>query len=42
MLYFNDEVLPESNHRLKNLIVDIGKKSPTLELREQVVNHIRM
>jgi lipopolysaccharide export system permease protein len=42
MLYFNDEVLPESNHRLKNLIVDIGKKSPTLELREQVINPIRM
>ena len=41
MLYFNDQVLPESNHRLKNLLVDIGRKSPTLELREQVVNEIR-
>lgn len=41
MLYFNDSVLPEANHRLKNLLVDIGRKSPTFELREQVVNEIR-
>jgi len=41
MLFFNDRILPESNHRLKNLLVDIGRKSPTLELREQVVNEIR-
>jgi lipopolysaccharide export system permease protein len=41
MLYFNDSVLPEANHRLKNLLVDIGRKSPTLELREQVVNELR-
>lgn len=41
MLYFNDTVLPEANHRLKNLLMDIGRKSPTFELREQVVNEIR-
>ena len=41
MLYFNDRVLPESNHKLKNLLLDIGRKSPTLELRERVVNEIR-
>ncbi len=41
MLYFNDRVLPESNHALKNLLLDIGRKSPTLELREQIVNEIR-
>jgi lipopolysaccharide export system permease protein len=35
MLFFNDTVLPESNHALKNLLLDIGRKSPTLELREQ-------
>ena len=40
MLYFNDRVLPESNHALKNLLLDIGRKSPTLDLREQVVNEI--
>lgn len=41
MLYFNDRVLPETNHRLKNLLVDIAQKSPTFELREQVMNEIR-
>jgi lipopolysaccharide export system permease protein len=41
MLYFNDSVLPEANHRLKNLLMDIGRKSPTFELREQVVNEIQ-
>jgi lipopolysaccharide export system permease protein len=41
MLYFNDSVLPESNHALKNLILDIGRKTPTLELRPQVVNELR-
>lgn len=41
MFYFNDTVLPESNHALKNLILDISRKSPTLDLREQVVNEIR-
>lgn len=40
MLFFNDRVLPESNHRLKNLMVDISRKSPTFQLREQVVNEI--
>jgi lipopolysaccharide export system permease protein len=41
MLYFNDAVLPEANHRLRNLMVDIGRKSPTFQLREQVVNEIQ-
>jgi len=41
MFYFNDTVLPESNHALKVLILDIGRKSPTLEFREQVVNEVR-
>lgn len=41
MFYFNDTVLPESNHALKNLLLDIGRKSPTLDLREQVVNELR-
>ncbi|MGB1657858.1 MAG: LptF/LptG family permease, partial [Longimicrobiales bacterium] len=41
MLFFNDSILPESNHALKNLLLDIGRKSPTLELREQVVNELR-
>lgn len=41
MVWFNDRVLPESNHRLANLLVDIGRKSPTLELREQSINEIQ-
>jgi lipopolysaccharide export system permease protein len=40
MYVFNDRVLPETNHRLKNLMVDIGRKTPTFELREQVINEI--
>jgi lipopolysaccharide export system permease protein len=40
MYYFNDQVLPKSNHRLANLMVDVGRKSPTFELREQVANEI--
>lgn len=40
MFVFNDQVLPEANHRLKTLLVDIGRKTPTFELREQVVNEI--
>ncbi len=40
MFVFNDRVLPEANHQLKNLLVDLGRKSPTFELREQVVNEI--
>ena len=40
MLYFNDQILPETNHQLKLLMVDIGRKSPTLDLKEQVINEI--
>lgn len=41
MLFFNDRVLPEANHRLKNLLLDINRKSPTFVLREQVVNRVQ-
>lgn len=37
---FNDRVLPEANHRLKNLSISIGQKSPTFQLKERVVNKI--
>jgi lipopolysaccharide export system permease protein len=40
MLFFNNTLLPEANHSLKNLLVDIGRKSPTFQLRENVVNEI--
>ncbi len=38
---FNDRVLPETNHRLKNLQGSIHRKSPTFQLRERAVNVIR-
>jgi lipopolysaccharide export system permease protein len=41
MLYFNAEVLPESNHRWRQLMVDIGRKSPLLTLHEQTLNALR-
>jgi lipopolysaccharide export system permease protein len=41
MLWFNDRVLPDANHRLKNLVADVLAKTPTLQLTEQVVNPIR-
>ena len=37
---FNDRILPEANHELKNLRSSIAQKSPTFQLREQVVNLI--
>jgi lipopolysaccharide export system permease protein len=40
MIAFNDRVLPEANHRLNSLMADISSKSPTFELREQIVNEI--
>lgn len=40
MLYFNDRVLPEANHRLAGLLLDLSQKSPTFQLREQVINEI--
>lgn len=40
MLWFNNTVLPESNHRLQVLFTSIGQKMPTFELREQTVNEV--
>ncbi|MDX2194144.1 MAG: LptF/LptG family permease [Gemmatimonadales bacterium] len=37
---FVDLVLPRTNARLKNLWIDILRKKPTFELREQVINPI--
>lgn len=41
MIWFNDRVLPESNHRWSQLWGDIARKTPTLVLQEQSVNQIR-
>ncbi|RMH12595.1 MAG: YjgP/YjgQ family permease [Gemmatimonadetes bacterium] len=40
MFLFNDRVLPEANHRLRNLIADVSLKSPTFNLEERVINTI--
>ncbi len=34
LVYYNNHILPESNHRLLNLLIDINRKQPTVELRE--------
>ncbi len=41
MMWFNDYLLPETNHQLKILLMDIQRKSPTLSLKEQTINPIR-
>ncbi len=33
MAYFNDQILPEANHRLKNLLLDIQQKKPASTLK---------
>lgn len=38
--WFTDQVLPDSNARLRNLLINIQRKKPTLEMREQVINEI--
>ena len=37
---FNDQVLPRSNHKLRVLLVDVMRKKPTFELKEQMVNTV--
>jgi lipopolysaccharide export system permease protein len=39
-LFWNDQVLPRSNHRLRTLLVDIQRKKPTFQLKEQVINEV--
>ena len=40
MIWFNDRVLPASNHRLRQLQTDIARKKPTFGLREQIINQV--
>lgn len=40
MFLFNDRVLPETNHALRKLLVDVNRKSPTFQLREHVLNEV--
>ncbi len=39
-LLWNDQVLPRSNHELRTLLVDIQRKKPTFQLKEQVINEV--
>jgi len=39
-LLWNDQLLPWSNHRLRTLLVDIQRKKPTFQMKEQVINEI--
>ena len=41
MVWFNDYLLPETNHALKLRLLDIQRKAPTLQLKEQTINPIR-
>ncbi len=41
MVWFNDQVLPAANYRLRNLQQDILRTTPTLALRDQVINQLR-
>jgi lipopolysaccharide export system permease protein len=41
MVWFNDRVLPETNHRLKTLLIDVARKSPVFNLKEQVINNVQ-
>lgn len=36
MIWFNDRVLPESNHKLKNLVIDIAQRKPIFRLKALV------
>ncbi|HUG42590.1 MAG TPA: LptF/LptG family permease [Longimicrobiales bacterium] len=40
MVWWNDSFLPDTNHALKLLLVDIQRKSPTLQLKAQTINPI--
>jgi lipopolysaccharide export system permease protein len=36
LIYYQNDILPESNHRLMSLMLDIGKMKPTLEIKENI------
>ena len=40
LVWFNDNILPESNHRLQLLRQSISRKSPTFALSERTVNEV--
>ncbi len=36
LVYYQNAILPESNHKLTGLMLDIGKMKPTLEFKENI------
>lgn len=36
LVLFNNYILPESNHRMKNLMIDISQKKPAVKIREGI------
>ncbi|WP_419165323.1 LptF/LptG family permease [Candidatus Palauibacter sp.] len=40
MTWFNNAILPQSNHHLQVLLTGIGRKKPTFNLREQTINEV--
>ncbi len=40
MCWFNDKILPEANHRVKNLIFSVYAKKPAVKIREGVFTDI--
>lgn len=38
--FWNDQLLPRTNHRLRTLLVDIQRKKPSFGLKEQVINEV--
>ena len=40
MTWFNNTILPESNHDLQVLLTGIGRKKPTFYLRERTINEV--
>jgi lipopolysaccharide export system permease protein len=40
MVWFNNTILPESNHRLQVLLSSISQKKPTFTLRERTINEV--
>ncbi len=38
---FGDQVLPRTNHRLRVLMMDIGRTKPTFSLKEHVINEVQ-
>ncbi len=40
MTWFNNTILPQSNHHLQVLLTGIGRKKPTFNLREHTINAV--